>query len=310
MAIHISDQDNKSILTEAKGFTGGYHYNLNPYQGCAFGCQYCYVATLAVQDRQDAWGRWVKVKMNAITQMEQAVAAGRLDHVAVYMSTATDPYQPVERQYGITAGILQAMTRARGLHLVIQTRGPLADNPSDLAACQAGIVNGGRVQLNMTLTTNDEAVRKACEPTGPSYQRRLDTAAGIARQMRDTAGYAVCATLSPLLPTDAPEQLAQDLLDADIRCMIIQPAKPAANAGARRSQYRKAASRNEIYAALAELWGTTPAQAETRYHQQYRSDLAVIQPMLEAADCHIGYRQEGFAPPWPGIAKPAPSRPD
>lgn len=55
MAIHISEQDNKSILAIATGFTNGYHYNLNPYQGCAFGCQYCYVATLAVQERQDAW---------------------------------------------------------------------------------------------------------------------------------------------------------------------------------------------------------------------------------------------------------------
>ena len=78
----------------------------------------------------------------------------------------------------------------------------------------------------------------------------------------------------------------------------------------RQSQYRKAASRNEIYAALAELWETTPAQAETRYHRQYRPDLAVIRPMLKAADCHIGYGQEGDAPPWPGIAKPVPTRPN
>lgn len=124
--------------------------------------------------------------------------ATRRISIALAPAAATDPYQPAEREHDITRGILPAMTQAQGRHLGIQTRGPLADNPVDLASCRDIIANGGQIQLNMTLTINAAAVRKACEPTGPSYRRRLDTAANIAQQQ-----YRKAASRNRICPAQA-----------------------------------------------------------------------------------------------------------
>ena len=120
-------------------------------QGCAFGCQYCYADAFIKKDAAPLgkadWGKWVRVKQNAVAMVRDAAAAGTLDGKSVYMSTATDPYRPTERKTGQTRQILTAMARARNLGLVIQTRGPLADNDEDIDLCREICRRGGHVQV-------------------------------------------------------------------------------------------------------------------------------------------------------------------
>ena len=110
----------RDILTRATGFIGAYDFTLNPYNGCAFGCTYCYAAFFnrTAQDR-DNWGYWVRVKENAVELLQRRLrrAPDYLDGKAIYMSSVTDPYQPIERKVGITRGILEVMAgtdRANG----------------------------------------------------------------------------------------------------------------------------------------------------------------------------------------------------
>ncbi|HTE83336.1 MAG TPA: hypothetical protein VK821_01220, partial [Dehalococcoidia bacterium] len=108
----IASVDSRSILTPASGFAKRYKFTLNPYGGCGFGCEYCYARFFAPSsDLQDTWGSWVTVKRNAIRLIKQAQTArsvaGRLEtDDAVYMSTVTDPYQPIEMQAHLTRAIL------------------------------------------------------------------------------------------------------------------------------------------------------------------------------------------------------------
>ena len=99
----------------ANGFMACYDYTLNPYRGCAFGCQYCYAAAFIKKDTapfgKADWGRRVRVKQNAVAMVRDAVAAGQLNGKSVYMSTATDPYQPTERRTGQTRQILNELGR-------------------------------------------------------------------------------------------------------------------------------------------------------------------------------------------------------
>ena len=66
----IEFQQAKSILTKPSGFIDAFDFTLNPYSGCTFGCNYCYAANFANTDKlKEEWGKWVKVKENAIKKM-------------------------------------------------------------------------------------------------------------------------------------------------------------------------------------------------------------------------------------------------
>lgn len=298
-----ANYDNRSILTPTSGFIKDYTYTLNPYSGCAFGCQYCYAVAFVPGPGKDApptpytqenWGNWVRVKRNAVPYIARQVAAGKLNCQSIYMSSVTDPYQPTERRTNQTGQILAELAKASQLGLVIQTRGTLADNDEHLAHCARICDNGGRVQLNMTITTNDEAIRKACEPTCPAYRRRLETISSIARKTAHTAGYTTCITMTPLLPTDYAVDFANDLIESGVKRFIIQPT----HTGQTRPGRFRAATRNKLAAQLAEHWRMGQDEVPEHYQHCYKETVKAVVPALEQNGALVGFGQPGFARPW------------
>ena len=91
----------KSILLPGQGFMDQYDFTLNPYSGCSFGCSYCYAAFFtSKQEDMDNWGNWVRVKANALELLKSQYPKGSLDGKTIYMSSVTDPYQPIEKKVG------------------------------------------------------------------------------------------------------------------------------------------------------------------------------------------------------------------
>ena len=146
----------------------------------------------------------------------------------------------------------------------------------------------------MTITTNDEGIRKACEPTCPSYRRRLDAISRIAAKISDTERYTAAITMSPLLPTADPEGFARDLTDSGIRRFVIQPTLT----GQARPGRVKAVTRNRIVAALAGYWNCPDTAVADRYRRSYQAAVGVIVPALEARHGLVGFGKEGFGLPW------------
>ena len=166
----------REILTRATGFMDAYDYTLNPYGGCSFGCTYCYAAFFAHgAAKRDHWGDWVSVKENAVQRLEQS--RKNLEGKRIYMSSVTDPYQPIERKLRLTEGLLKTLVRWRP-RLVVQTRSP--DVIRDIPLFQRICAKGGRVQVNITVTTDDEDVRRTFEPYCPSNRVRLASRKGVA----------------------------------------------------------------------------------------------------------------------------------
>ena len=201
-----------TLLNKTSGFMEGYDYSLNPYSGCAFGCSYCYAAFFARDNEQkENWGYWVNVKENALALLKkfrQKPITGK----TVYMSSVTDPYQPVERKIELTRDILKELLNYHQPRLVIQTRSPIVTRDIDL------LQKFKVVQVNMTVTTDCEKVRKVFEPLCPSNKARLG-----AIQEVSAAGINSCITMTPLLPVENPETFAKDLLATGIKKFIIQP---------------------------------------------------------------------------------------
>jgi DNA repair photolyase len=188
----ISYDDAKSILTRATGFISGYKFTLNPYGGCGFGCDYCYARYFtANSERRQAWGQWVAVKRNAEQLIARACRSGALrTGDAVYMSSATDPYQPVEKRLALTRSLLETLL-ASGVQprLTVQTRSPLALRDVDLFR------RFERIRVNFTIGTDCEEVRVRYEPHAPSVSARFKAAQGIA-----AAGVKIGVAISPMLP--------------------------------------------------------------------------------------------------------------
>ena len=79
----------------------------------------------------------------------------------------TDPYQPVERTLELTRDLLRELADHHQPRLVVQTRSPLVTRDLDL------LVRFEHVQVNVTVTTDDDEVRRAFEPSCPNNRVRL-----------------------------------------------------------------------------------------------------------------------------------------
>ena len=208
----VTYKNSASILTEGKGFMEGYDYTLNPYSGCSFGCTYCYAAFFSRSEEQRKnWGYWVHVKENAL-QLLIKFRKKSLKDKTIYMSSVTDPYQPIERELNLTRSLLNELLIYHQPRLVIQTRSPIATRDIDL------FQRFDVIQVNMTITTDSENVRKVFEPLCPSNESRLKAIKEI-----NDAGINACITMTPLLPVEDAEAFAQKLLDTGIKKFIIQP---------------------------------------------------------------------------------------
>lgn len=210
--LEIVYKNASSIMTPGKGFMNEYDYTLNPYSGCAFGCTYCYAAFFAKSEAlQKNWGHWLQVKENAL-ELLQKFRKKDLADKSIYMSSVTDPYQPIERELNLTRSLLEELASHHHPRLVIQTRSPMITRDIDL------LRQFKAVQVNMTITTDSEKVRKVFEPLCPSNLLRLKAI----KELVD-AGVNTCITMTPLLPIEDIEQFTKNLLDTGVSKFIVQP---------------------------------------------------------------------------------------
>ena len=270
----------REILTRATGFMDAYDFTLNPYSGCSFGCTYCYAAFFSRDvGRRDSWGYWVDVKENAVELMAKR-KAGSLDGKLIYMSSVTDPYQPVDRELKLTRGILEIMAERHKPKLVVQTRSPTVTRDCDLF--RQIEENGGRVQVNMTVTTDDEDIRRTFEPFCPSNMVRLQAIGDVQKEGIDT-----CITMTPLLMVSSPYAFADSLIETGVQKFIAQPFH------FQRGKFL-AGTRDKAFDLMAEKLGCDRETFREEYLEHYRMVFGVLRDMLP----ELGEGKDGFSPPF------------
>ena len=286
----------RGVLTKATGFMSEYDFTLNPYSGCSFGCSYCYAAFFGAskQDR-DEWGRWVRVKENAVALLAKR-KPGSLDGKRIYMSSVTDPYQPVERELRLTRGLLEVLAGRRGPEypalldeppkpkLVVQTRSPDVERDCDLL--RRIKKNDGRAQVNMTVTTDDEEARRVFEPSCPSNAIRLRAVSQVRAK-----GVAACVTMTPLLWVSDPNAFAERLLATGVRKFIVQPFH------FQRGKF-VASTRDKALDLMARKLDCDRAVFRERYLAHYNEVYAVLKERLTADGAELGVGKDGFKPPF------------
>lgn len=178
-------------------------WSINPYRGCEFACRYCYARythEFMELRRPEDFERQIFLKQNAAWLLEQELAKVRPGE-QIALGTATDPYQPIERQAGLTRQVLEVLASRRELSLGIVTKSTLIER--DIALLRR-IAERNTLVLHLTITTPDADLARLLEPRAPRPDLRLRTVARL-RQAGLTAGV-LC---SPVLPgiTDTEQAL-------------------------------------------------------------------------------------------------------
>ncbi len=291
----LREKPARTILNPANGFIGEYDYTLNPYAGCAFGCGYCYAAAFTQKNAPAgaSWGRWVDVKTNAPLLAQQAVSRKELDGKTVYMSSVTDPWQPAEKTHRVTRRILQAMAKARNFGLTLQTRSPMvAEDLEYIAAVAQG--EGNEIQVNVTVSTDDEEVRRVIEATCPPTEARVEALEIIAQA--NVENLHACFTLTPLLPLRDLKGFAQRLLATGVRRFIIQETHDTTPSAIGNL---KAVTRDTLPEQLARLYGIPVERVHARYRREYEENARILTAELTRdPDMKLGFGRKGFGLPF------------
>jgi len=111
--------------------------------------------------------------------------------------------QPVEAKLELTRRILETLAAPeRQPRIVVQTRGPLVVRDLDL------LLRFDSKRVNMSITTDSEAVRKRFEPSCASIERRLEAISQVKEAGIETA---IC--IMPMLPIENPARFAKRILE-------------------------------------------------------------------------------------------------
>ncbi len=180
----------KTLLT--KTAIAGYDYCINPYVGCGHGCRYCYASFMRrFTNHQEPWGEFIDIKVNAPQILERELQRAKRGVVAI--STVTDPYQPIEREYRITRKCLELLLRYH-YPVNILTRSTLCLRDVDL------FKEFKEIEVGITITTHDEGLRRLFEPRSPSIFERVRTLEILSRE-----GIKTYVFIGPILPTNPVE---------------------------------------------------------------------------------------------------------
>jgi DNA repair photolyase len=193
----------KSILNRCDSRRVPFEWTINPYRGCEFGCHYCYARYTHEYMELDGgeFEKKIYVKENAAAMLawdvtrkysyqSQASGGDQPDHIAI--GTATDPYQPAEKEYGVTRACLEELAKRQGLSISVITKSNQIVR--DIAVLKR-IAERSSLSLNITITTLRPRLARLLEPRAP----RPDLRVAAVKQLSD-AGLAVGVSASPLIP--------------------------------------------------------------------------------------------------------------
>ena len=190
--------------------------SINPYQGCEHGCVYCYARpTHAFHDLSPGLDFETKLfaKPNAPALLRAELAKRGYVCDPIALGTNTDPYQPIEREWKVTRGILEVL-REHEHPFTIVTKSALVERDLDLIAPMAA-KNMARVYIS--ITTLDKALARSLEPRAATPPRRLQAI----KTLRD-AGVPVGVLAAPVIP-----QLNDRDLEAILEAAAAQGARHA-----------------------------------------------------------------------------------
>jgi DNA repair photolyase len=203
----VTVDSTRKIITRNDSPDVSFDRSINPYRGCEHGCVYCFArpthAYLGLSAGLDFESK-LFVKPEAPALLERELSAKGYTPRTIAIGTNTDPYQPIERKYGVMRGILEVLERA-GHPVGIVTKSSLVLRDLDILARMA---KRGLAKVALSVTTLDPKLARTMEPRAATPPRRLEALRQLAR-----AGVPTTVMVAPVVPAINDAEIER-ILDA------------------------------------------------------------------------------------------------
>ncbi|NQV47423.1 MAG: PA0069 family radical SAM protein [Rhodospirillaceae bacterium] len=190
----VTDEACRSAITYNRSPDLPFDRSINPYRGCEHGCAYCFArpshAHMGLSPGLDFESRlFAKPDIARVLERELEKQAYACQPIA--LGTNTDPYQPIERQYGLMRQILEVLA-AFNHPITIVTKSALVVRDLDILGPMAA---RGLVSVAVSVTTLKRELSRKLEPRAPTPEKRLATIGALS-----DAGIPVSIFAAPMIP--------------------------------------------------------------------------------------------------------------
>ncbi|UZE93049.1 MAG: radical SAM protein [Candidatus Nealsonbacteria bacterium] len=193
------------------GFPGG-GLAINPYVGCGHSCVYCYARFIKrFTGHTEEWGTFVDARINIADVLKKQLKSPKYKGERIFIGTVTDPYQPIEKEYKLTRGILQVL---------IDYKNPVSIlTKSDLVLRDIALLKKMKdVDVNFTVTTLDEKWKKLIEPNSSTIRQRLKAVKKLTKE-----GITVLVMMGPYWPVFTnPEALFKEFKRVRVKYIFTE----------------------------------------------------------------------------------------
>jgi DNA repair photolyase len=193
----------RSLLNRCTAPRMPFTWTINPYRGCEFACKYCYARyTHEFMEMRDGleFERKIYVKQHAAELLRRDLRKVKPGE-EIAIGTATDPYQPAERRFGVTRAVLEVFAERRALDIGIVTKSDVVLRDTELLR---EVARRNKLFVNLTITTLNTELARILEPRAPRPDLRMK-----AVQQLNRAGVPAGVICAPVIPgiTDSATDL-------------------------------------------------------------------------------------------------------
>lgn len=184
----------KKIISEYDSPDVPGNYSINPYQGCEHGCVYCYA-----RESHQYWGfsagldfeSKIVVKENAPELLRNTFRKKNYKPGVIMLSGNTDCYQPLEKKFKLTRGLLEAILEHRNPVGII-TKNALIERDLDILKEMACM---NLVHVVFSITSLNEDLRRTLEPRTASSSKKFSAMEKLSKN-----GIPTAIMTAPIIP--------------------------------------------------------------------------------------------------------------
>jgi DNA repair photolyase len=204
----VSVDASRSIIARNNSPDIPFTQSINPYRGCEHGCVYCYArpahAYLNLSPGLDFETK-LFYKPDAVKLLKEELSAKNYQCSAIALGSNTDPYQPIERQYKVTRGILETLSACDHPATIVTKGAAIIERDIDLLASMA---QRNLISVMISVTTLDKDLKRKLEPRAAAPAARL----AIIRKLAE-AKVPVGTLVAPVIPVLTDHE-AEHILEA------------------------------------------------------------------------------------------------
>lgn len=188
------EQLSKTIVNKVDSPDVGMSYSMNAYAGCEHGCIYCYARNV-----HEYWGysagldfeRKIIVKKNAPQLLRKQLMHPKWEPMPIMLSGNTDCYQPAEKKYRLTRGLLEVCNEFnQPVGILTKNSGILHDKDVLQEMAKKNIV-----RAMVSITSFNEDLRRVMEPRNTTAIQRLKVIKELSK-----AGVTMGIMMGPMIP--------------------------------------------------------------------------------------------------------------